>query len=300
MSRITNLNIFEGKLFLKDLIFIFLIGNSNGGAINIDSSNTIVSISDSVFINCSVTNFGGAIYCLNLFNFSLLRCFGYRCTSNNRYQFLYSSILSSTINYNQINFSSTQLCAYDYTFPYYTIILTNGISYSTNLNFSNNFVGNHLGGIGSIVGTLFKVIYSTFYKIKSCTVMGFSDYTTNQEFEYSNIIKTQVYGDNLGLIHVNSNGVILKLKNFIFLNNNGYINDGYNGFIEYENCFFDNFNSLRGGYKLINCTTIGITSTYNLIHLNTYYCQGNNLFLTNIKIKLIFIKNLIFHIIINK
>ena len=299
MSRVTNLNIFEGKLFLKDLIFILLSGNSYGGAINIDSSNCIVSVSDSLFINCSVTSYGGAIYCSNLFNFSLLRCCGFRCTSNYMGQFIYCTILGSVINYNQINFSSTLLCAYDYTFPYYSVFLNNGLSYSTNLNCSNNYVGKHLGGIGSSSGTSFKVLFSTFYKTKSCMAVGFGGYNSNQEFEFSNIIETQVYGDNHGLVHINSNGIKLKLKNFIFLNNNGYINDGTNGIIEYENCFFDNFNSIRGGYNLINCITTGITSTHKFIYLNTFYCEGHKkLLFSNSKINLFIIKNFLFNFLI--
>ena len=80
---------------------------------------------------------------------------------------------------------------------------------------------------------------------------------------------------------MNSNGITLKLKNFIFLLNNGYVNDGYNGIIEYENCFLDHFSLIRGSYIFINSTTTGITLTHFINQLHTYFCNNNLIYFNN-------------------
>ena len=275
LTRFTNLNIISNHIIIRNIIFYFFTGNPYGGAVYIDNNECFVLIEDSFFSECSVSSHGGAIYCMNLLNFSLIRSCGYKCISNYMGQFSWVSIQNSHSNLNYFNFSSTQLCAYDLSFPYYTIINNYGISFTTNQNCSKNFVGNHLGGIGSLGCITIKIIFSTFYQIQSSMILGFSGFSTIQEFEHSNVIGTNNFGGSFGIIHVNSNGITFKLKNWIFLNNNGYINDGYNGVIQYENCFMDSMTSIRGIPILINCTTFGITSTYSLIHLNSYLCHGN-------------------------
>ena len=277
MNQITNINIINGIIFLKDIIFIYLIGSSKGGAVFIDYQNTNVFISDSIFLNCSVTNIGGGIYSNNLLNFSLLKSCGFRCTSNYDGQFSYINVINNINNYNQINFSSSQLCGYDHTFPLYTLTINNGISICYYLNSTKNYINNHFGGIGSISGYIFKISFSTFYQIKNSMVIccggGFS---TNQEFEFVNIIETEAYGTYYRIIHLNSySSIKLKLKKFIFLKNNGYINDAMNGIIEYENCYFDLWTTVRGTSHFQKCITTSIIPKLNIIHLNTIYCYGN-------------------------
>ena len=133
-------------------------------------------------MNCSVTENGGGIYCSNIFNFSLLRCCGYRCTSNNICQFLSSSITTSSINNNQINYSSTLLCGYDHSFIYHSILINNGNLYCSNLNLTKNYLQDHIGGIGTIGGNTYKHRFSTFYEIQNSMVLGVGGFLINLEF----------------------------------------------------------------------------------------------------------------------
>ena len=276
MNRIDNSNILNGKLFIQYCLFFNLISTSNGGAISLTSSCNL-SVFDSTFIECNSNSHGGAIYTLNLYNCYYSKLCGYKCFAASSCQFISSSLISNLNNQNEYNFTSTLLCNHQFYSNYYTNMLTYGHFYCTNSNFTKNYIGLHQGGIGSHGSNTVHLYFSSFIEIQSCMVFNIGSSVSTISLIYLkflNVINCNKYGQSFGLI-CNSCQNMLYLQNSIFLNNDAFILDEHISKITVENCFMTEITIIRGTPIIINCTTNGITSTFNIFHLNTYLCNGN-------------------------
>ena len=142
------------------------------------------------------------------------------------------------------------------------------------VNFSNNRV------IHIILQTYCPVLtrdrFSTFYKNNFTNHVIRELYAnTDNIVEFSNYVQNDVK-KIWGIVHVDNNHCNTPsylMKNSIFLNNNGTLFYVTKGTLTILNCkIFHPLSTITIGNIIFTNNSIGITSTFNILHYNTFLC----------------------------
>ena len=255
----------SGNIFLNNCFFNYLTNR----AIYISTSNLLnILISLSMFISCSSSSTGGAIYIATYGGFVLDKSCGERCdTISSSGQFSYSEITSNKLN--SMYFVSVINCPLIKSSQYYTTYFNGG-----NVDFQNTNISKNNLAHGCI---LFIETYSI--KSKYCAFYDNND----------NILTLYYYGGNnpkysdyhifinnsapSGIIHFYSSPIVY-LSNSIFNHNIGYLFYLTSGsLILTDSDIYHPLNLFYGSLETINV----IIYTYPIISYNLFdlYSTGN-------------------------
>ena len=261
----------------------------DGGIIYCSNSAVNLNIKDSIYHLCICTSGGGGIYfsC----NYVGTNCLLERVCVNKCFAAYYHFALIFVYNnINSIN-SGTLLsitnCA-NYSFGALSYYLINGNTTLTSFNSTKNF-NSQVSCLRLDFPNQFLSIFTTFSlnNNSNATPIWFrgSGYTN---LKNSNIIKNN---GEASIIYVHEG--IFNINNCSFINNQKtlfYLNTGQ---INVINCFLIHFDQIFSqGNGFFSSSNIQINSfTFNLIHLNTSYCEillfeNNYLKTNNLKKKL--------------
>ena len=275
---ITNINtqinsINENNILILDCFFI----NMNHCCIILTNSNTNISIISCLFNECKTDLIEGVA--IRLYSNSILLFLSKVCGSNcystsSNYllgQFCYF-LLNSNIN-NSIEYLSLQYCS-----PYSNInrnsclFFRDGLFNIKNLNSSKNYPSRnsailfHYGSKGYVCNS--NIINNLAREY--CTIQSTGNSASN--YLNLNVINNSQDTSSRGVIYAFSSNI--QFEKSIFINN-------------YLMLFYKDSNSLKvsnsyiiGSYNqynsnIQNCFNL-ITSTFNLIHFNTFFCNAIN------------------------
>ena len=231
-NSFSNINIYNSN-------FYYCLSNSNGGAINIISSNSF-NHSNVCFFLCNCINHGTAIYShSNKINSSFISCL--KCP-----------------DFTQISWEPSIFYISNEIFTSYSNSSSCSSTYTAGFTIFNSLI------------TLFKFIHSNNHK-SGCSIFFYS-------INSNSIINNLIFNNNsnsLGIIRLYNTDIILK--NSIFFNNSNiltYYLTSQIGYISFYECHFDSINNILGlGFKTSSLCYFPPNNIKNyLIFLNKFNC----------------------------
>jgi hypothetical protein len=162
------------NVFVSNCLFIGCTSTSNGGALFCSSSVQRLLVESSSFFSCSTSGqYGGAIYFSNTNTGEIVLykvcgndcCSTYTSSSSNG-QFVYINVQDTASNKNYVNYSSISRCVNHNSNSYYTLYLYYGTIYIPSVNISMNKCQHYSGIIcaATPVSNTFTcfLLYSSF------------------------------------------------------------------------------------------------------------------------------------------
>jgi len=266
-SNCINYNISAQRLFtdtnisVSDCVFVRINQLSdNGGIVFVYGGSYSLNVSETMFLNCSSSINGGAIYFVS-YNCELKMICAFRCSASNYGQ--YSYIITSTmsiIEYNSVTSSSSILTGY------HSVYLHNGNLSVKETNSSKNKVTQ---GSSIYVSTslIYFICHNTFCNSSTShgICLGVSDCSGSTL--YCNIVSNDCPLN--GVIYVSKGDHIIDFS--IFDSNQQVLFFVFIGNLYVTNCFISHYVSISIG---VNNSYIKYPSMM-IVHFDTQYCQAD-------------------------
>ena len=229
---------FIENIDIKESFFQELKGAEKGGAIYVNNNQIYLKLSLSLFIGCSSTKNGGAVYVeatrFDIIQSMLLECYIVRALWSGQAFMSISHLFScneSTVNYcpPSIGHSGSE-----------AIIISGGIQNVRQLNTSHNIASSYASGLATSESVSFLLKYSMIYYNRSPNhILAFIHLRPDDDISFCNIIHNTVEND--GLIFIS--GGYCVMRKCVFKKNSGtfsVFNNAYGpGFITIEECSVD-------------------------------------------------------------
>jgi len=236
----------------------------SGGVIFAEVNGYSLNISESIFSNCSCSDYGGAIYFRSSLNMCIYKVCAYRCHSNNQFNFCtLSSAGSKTTSLLSVSF-----CSYSDQSTYSTAIGKGTLS-NIYFNSSNNQAYQQTGLILVDINT-FSSSYGSFFnntaKLQVCVEFCYGGGTMT----YTNIVGNASPGHGV----INTNGCGVTVSKCIFQNNTGTLFCAVYLSMTISNCTIFHTGNYHTSLPIIevNLSKNVITRTYDIQFFDSYYC----------------------------
>ena len=245
------------KIELRENVFQELRGSEQGGAIFIHNPFVYMKIFESLFIGCSATKNGGAIYVestrFDLYQSVFLECYILHTLWSGQAFMSLTNVFST--NETTVNFCPPSLGHSGSE----SIILVGGVQSIQQLNTSHNLASSYASGLATSESVSFMFKRSVIYYNKSPNhIFAFIHLRPDDDVSYCNIIHNTV--DNEGIIFIS--GGYCVLRKCVFKKNIGSLavfNQAYGpGFLAIEECAIDvpQENVLSGQPNLYNLGSV--------------------------------------------
>ena len=236
-------------------------------------------IESCLFYNCSSESNGGAIFfnCNENGASTIIKTCAYFCFSGSNVfidgQFAYILTSNMKINYN--SYLSISKCAPKdfYSLMRSPITNINGNQSLSNFNSSFNNVFQR-AAFNCVNSNGLIIQYSTFFSNKPTEwiCLRFESGSSFRTLKKSNIVN-QSSPVNYGVVF-NTDYNIVLVKNCVFYKNLHTLFFSFSGEIVVSNCYLDNFNFSQNWGTIIFDNLYFSTSTYNLYHFFTKFCEN--------------------------
>jgi len=241
--------------------------SGNGGVIYVNSGSFIMSISYSMFYNCSSSNSGGAIYfCYSPKSVLKMIC-AHRCSSITSH---FANIQASQEN--QLEYLSISLCSHTQ-YGYYPIYLVNGDQRVEKTNISVNIVF-LTSGIAFWSPSSFISSYCTFSNNKASNSICLYIYSNPGTISFSNIIQNNS-PSNYGVVYVHGGSPKLHFCVFYFNENTLFCVE--KGSLEVSHSFI--FHSAMFSTSTTVSTSVNNSfiksQTYQIQFFKSNYCNAD-------------------------
>jgi len=252
----------DNCLFSRFAIFV-----GDGGVMNVDGGDYSLNVTNSIFYNCSCSNFGGSIYFVSTSS-CLINCCANRCHA---YKNHFAYIHASSGFYEQISISS---CSYLST-GYYPIRLITGGQIIIRTNSSSN-KAEWTSAILIENPSSFFSSYCTFFfnKASDCICINFN--LICGKMSSANIIQN----DSPNRYAVVSQYVgSITMEYCVFNLNQNYLFQINPGSLTLSHCFISHigsFSSLTPVVTSNNNSKIS-TASYEISYFGSHYCFGQDL-----------------------
>jgi len=229
----------------------------NGGVIFCSSLQGFLSISRTLFIDCSCSMNGGSIYVDTLNSFSLERVCAHNCKGGSESKYQFCAVWTKVSMYNNMTFVSISKCP-DYPENRdFSLKLFNGYQNCINTNYSKCRIRCHGISFG-VSDNLHSAFIASYNNIVDNVCSGYVTYDfdfrdNSGDMLYSNIIQNIQQSGSYGVVYVNTGHV--KLDYCVLRNNNQVLLYIYQGSLRVINSFVYHNGGLSGGNVIVsNCT----------------------------------------------
>jgi len=272
VSNCNNMNITSGRSYsnqnvsISDCYFIrFQPFSGRGGVICSLLSSTSIFVNQTMFVNCSCSETGGAVD-IEVQSCYFVRICAFRCRAHMLGHFIKTSISGNQ----QIESSSITSCSYDLhgTSPLYMI---GGDQNYHLINSSINHV-NYMTGLQITNPKTFQNSFCTFSNGKALTSGCIQLQNGEASIRYSNIVGNNV--PNGGSIILVENGNH-KMENCIFSENDMILFRIYSGSLMISHCIISHSGSFSFATSVItdNNNTMSLGRTYQISFFSSQYCK---------------------------
>jgi hypothetical protein len=275
-QRTGRLTSFSGTAYIKNSFFNGLSSTSHGGSIyySSTSSNLLMLVESSTFINSQAASQGGAIYFSNSGQFVMFKVCGYGCSaSSSSGQFNYVFVTDSISSKNEAR--DSVICYTTYTTKYNVMYHYCGKVVVKQTNISSNSINqislqSYPSSNGNYVAS--SISYSSFANnVASDSVCIYLSSSYLYEVDSCNVISNTHKGTNYGLILSDGS---LNLRGSCIINNSVIcvIQNRGGKTITVTNCTIDPANKNSGAVVI---TSTPQTSFINKIkHIETALCYA--------------------------
>ena len=277
LNQFNNFLNIECYIFLCKFLNLFNNGSEGGAILFNNNNNYELLIEECIFINCSSSKQGGAIFFKNSGSCILNKICGSKCFTLNNEYYPFAHIGITNLLKSELHDISISECFSTNSNTWATINLENGIIKIYNLNSSLN---KHIGVTGIYIfnPSTLNSSYNTFYNNSAIDRICLCLYNGNglRQIKFTNIIK-----NNSPKLHgvIYSYGGDFFLSNFFILNNFDTLFYIDTHSITFSNSYYyhPNFN-FKLGSGVLNQNNI--TSTL-IIPIENKHLYQNKCFLLN-------------------
>jgi predicted outer membrane repeat protein len=272
-GRLTS---FSGKAYIKNSFFNGLSSTTNGGSIyySSTSSNLLMLVESSTFINSQATKNGGAIYFSNSGQFVMFKVCGYGCkstSSNMHFDYIYvtDSISSKNEVHDSVICHTTQTSNHDLVYHRYGKVVVKQTNISSNSVYQISLQSYPSSNGDSVASSISYSSFANNFASDGVCIYLSSSYL--YEIDSCNVISNTNKGTSYGIILADGS---LNLRGSYIINNSAtYVIHNRGGrTVTVTNCTIDPSNK---NYGTVVITSTPQTSFINKIkHISTALCYA--------------------------